>query len=71
MEPEDVEACVEGLETMKRAIETKALSKFRYPNQSVEDLLALSASSIPNHRPRHENDTTSSEQYCKDVVLTI
>ncbi|WOL07004.1 protein HOTHEAD isoform X1 [Canna indica] len=70
-EPADVEACVEGMKTIKRAIDTEGFTKFRYPNQSVQDLITLSASLIVNNRARNANDTTSLEQYCKDLALTI
>lgn len=71
VEPEDVRTCVEGMETIKRVIETKEMSDFRNSNQSVEDLITLSASLIVNNRTRHDNDSTSLEQYCKDLTLTI
>ncbi|CAL9165247.1 unnamed protein product, partial [Musa hybrid cultivar] len=71
VEPEDVRTCVEGMETIKRVIETKEMSEFRNSNQSVEDLVTLSASLIVNNRTRHDDDSTSLEQYCKDLALTI
>ncbi|XP_009397840.2 protein HOTHEAD [Musa acuminata AAA Group] len=71
VEPEDVRTCVEGMETIKRVIETKEMSEFRNSNQSVEDLITLSASLIVNNRTRHDDDSTSLEQYCKDLALTI
>ncbi|WOL07002.1 protein HOTHEAD isoform X1 [Canna indica] len=71
MEPKDVDACVETMKIIKSVIDTPKLSKFRYPNQSVQDLIALSASIIVNNRARNANDSTSLEQYCKDLVLTM
>ncbi|RWW60684.1 hypothetical protein BHE74_00032340, partial [Ensete ventricosum] len=71
VEPEDVRTCVEGMERIKRVIETKEMSEFRNSNQSVEDLITLSASLIVNKRTRHDDDSTSLEQYCKDLTLTI
>nr|XP_009397840.1 PREDICTED: protein HOTHEAD isoform X2 [Musa acuminata subsp. malaccensis] len=71
VEPEDVRTCVEGMETIKRVLETKEMSEFRNSNQSVEDLITLSASLIVNNRTRHDDDSTSLEQYCKDLTMTI
>ncbi|KAG6507719.1 protein HOTHEAD-like [Zingiber officinale] len=70
-EPEDLRTCVEGLQTVMRVIDTQALSEFRYPNQTVEYLLALTASLVVNNRARSAQDATSLEQYCKDLVLTL
>lgn len=71
MEAEDVQACVEALRTIERVIDSRALSRFRYPNQSVQSLVALSASVLVNLRARNANDSTSLEQYCRDLVMTI
>ncbi|KAG6507710.1 protein HOTHEAD-like isoform X1 [Zingiber officinale] len=71
MEAEDVQACVEALRTVERVIDSRALSRFRYPNQSVQSLVALSASVLVNLRARNANDSTSLEQYCRDLVMTI
>ncbi|XP_074560426.1 protein HOTHEAD-like [Curcuma longa] len=70
-DPEDLRTCVEGLQTVMRTIDTQALSKFRYPNQTVEYLQALTASLVVNNRARSEQDATSLEQFCRDLVLTI
>ncbi|CAD5176024.1 unnamed protein product [Musa acuminata subsp. malaccensis] len=71
VEPEDVRTCVEGMETIKRVLETKEMSEFKNSIQSVEDLITLSASLIVNNRTRHDDDSTSLEQYCKDLTMTI
>ncbi|XP_042397355.1 protein HOTHEAD-like [Zingiber officinale] len=71
MKPEDLGTCLEAMQTIMKAIDTKGLSKFRYPNQSAEDLLALTASTVVNNRVRTAQDSTSLEQYCRDLVLTI
>lgn len=71
MNPEDLGNCLEGMRTIMKTIDTKGLSKFRYPTQSVEDLLALTASTVVNNRARTAQDSTSLEQYCRDLVLTI
>ncbi|CAL9158859.1 unnamed protein product [Musa hybrid cultivar] len=72
MKPEDVQACVEGMKTINRVIESKSFSDFRYSILSVDDLLGVSANFIVNNRPRHGSyDSTTLEQYCKDLVLTM
>lgn len=71
MNPEDLGTCLEGMQTIMKAIDTKGLSKFRYPNLSAEDLLALTASTVVNNRARTALDSTSLEQYCRNLVLTI
>lgn len=72
MKPEDVQACVEGMKTINRVIESKSFSDYRYSILSVDDLLGVSANFIVNNRPRHGSyDTTTLEQYCKDLVLTM
>ncbi|XP_074573955.1 protein HOTHEAD-like [Curcuma longa] len=70
-EPEDLRTCVEALQTVTRVIDTQALSKFRYPNQTVEYLQALTASLVVNNRGRSAQDATSLEQYCRDLVTTV
>ncbi|XP_042387779.1 protein HOTHEAD-like [Zingiber officinale] len=70
-EPEDLRTCVEALQTVMRVIDTQALSEFRYPNQTVEYLQALTASLVVNNRARSPLDATSLDQFCKDLVLTF
>ncbi|WOL07005.1 protein HOTHEAD isoform X2 [Canna indica] len=71
-EPEDVKTCVEGMKTIKRVIESKALHSFRDPSLTVEDLISIFSRLVPNTRGRQANYGWGSlEQYCKDIVLTI
>ncbi|CAL9158860.1 unnamed protein product [Musa hybrid cultivar] len=67
MEPEDLQTCVEDMKTIDRVIESREFSKFG----RVADLMALSASLIIDNRERHDDDSTSLERYCRDLVLTI
>lgn len=69
--PQDLRRCVEGLRTIERVIESRAFSRFRYSYLQVGALLNMTAGFPVNLRPRHENDSTSLEQYCRDTVLTI
>ncbi|KAA8521967.1 hypothetical protein F0562_012719 [Nyssa sinensis] len=70
-EPEDLQRCVEGIRTIERIIESKAFSKFRYDDISLQTLLNMTANSPVNLLPKHKNASTSLEQFCKDTVMTI
>lgn len=69
-EPEDLAKCVEGISTVLKAIESKALSKFRYANMTIQDILDLTVK-LPTNLPVHANTSSSLEQFCKDTVRTI
>ncbi|MFS8000336.1 putative glucose-methanol-choline oxidoreductase, FAD/NAD(P)-binding domain superfamily [Helianthus anomalus] len=70
-DPQNLQTCVEGLETIVKVLESKSLSKFRDPLLSVQDLFALVLDLPLNLRPRHVNAPFDLEQYCKDTVMTI
>ncbi|KAF8412334.1 hypothetical protein HHK36_000296 [Tetracentron sinense] len=70
-EPEDLRRCVNGIKTIETIIESKAFSKFRYEYISIDALINMTASFPVNLRPKHDNDSTSLEQFCKDTVMTI
>ncbi|XP_042506481.1 protein HOTHEAD-like [Macadamia integrifolia] len=70
-EPEDLKRCVDGIRTIEKVIQSKAFSNFRYPFLSVEALMNMTAKYPVNLLPRHDNDSTSLEQFCKDTVMTI
>ncbi|KAJ8752884.1 hypothetical protein K2173_008619 [Erythroxylum novogranatense] len=70
-EPEDLEICVQGMKTVIDVINSKAFSKFRYPDMSVESLVKLILDLPLNLRPRHVTAPSSLEQFCKDTVVTI
>ncbi|KAL6651236.1 hypothetical protein ACP70R_010161 [Stipagrostis hirtigluma subsp. patula] len=69
--PEDLRRCVAGLSVIERVIQSKAFESFTYPNNSVQELLNITAGFPVNMLPRHDNDSRSLEQYCKDTVMTI
>ncbi|XP_078447965.1 protein HOTHEAD-like [Wolffia australiana] len=69
--PEDLRRCVRGLRTIERVIRSRAFSRFRYSYLNMGALLNMTASIPMNLRARHENVSTSLEQYCRDTVLTI
>ncbi|PWA85061.1 Glucose-methanol-choline oxidoreductase [Artemisia annua] len=70
-DPRDLQTCVRGMETIINVLESTALSKFRDPFLSVNELLALVVALPLNLRPRHINAPFNLEQYCKDTVMTI
>ncbi|KAK1577720.1 hypothetical protein Q3G72_024266 [Acer saccharum] len=70
-EPEDLRRCVEGMQTIIRVLNSRALSRFRYRDMSVQGLINLMVNIPTNLRPRHVNSALSLEQFCKDTVTTI
>ncbi|KAL4347320.1 hypothetical protein GQ457_17G025760 [Hibiscus cannabinus] len=70
-EPEDLERCVQGMQTIINVINSKAFSKFRFPTISTQSLLNLMAASASNLRPRNPNTATSLKQFCNDTVTTL
>lgn len=70
-EHQDLKRCIAGIKTIESIINSKAFSKFRYPFISMEALINMTAEFPVNNIPRHDNDSTSLEQYCKDTVMTI
>lgn len=70
-EPQDLERCVQGIETIEKIIESKAFSKFKYEGMSIASLLNATANSPVNLLPKHANASRSLDQFCKDTVMTI
>ncbi|KAI3698041.1 hypothetical protein L6452_31151 [Arctium lappa] len=69
-ESNDLRKCVLGVKTILTAIESKAFSKFKYTNMTIQDILDLNVK-MPTSFPVHANTSSSLEQYCKDNVKTI
>lgn len=70
-DPEDLRRCVAGVSVIERVVQSKAFENFTYPYFSVEELLNMTAGFPVNLLPRHDNDSKSLEQFCKDTVMTI
>ncbi|XP_010919202.1 protein HOTHEAD [Elaeis guineensis] len=70
-DPLDLQRCIKGIETIEKVVQSKAFSRFRYPYISIEALLNMTANFPTNMIPRHDNDSKSLAQYCKDTVMTI
>lgn len=69
--PKDLEACVKGIQTIEKVINSRAFSKFKYEQMTPEFLLNLTAQGPVNLLPHHANTSMSPEQFCKDTVMTI
>ncbi|XP_022922265.1 protein HOTHEAD [Cucurbita moschata] len=70
-DPTDLQRCVAGINIIRRIIESKSFAKFRYQNVSMATLLNMTASAPINLLPKHDNLSRSTEQYCRDTVMTI
>ncbi|CAH8279316.1 unnamed protein product [Arabidopsis lyrata] len=70
-EPEDLERCVKGLNTIIKVIKSKAFSKYKYPNETVRGLLNRTLSLPINLRPKHISSKSNLTQFCIDTVMTI
>lgn len=69
--PLDLERCVQGIKIIRRVIESKSFSSFKYFFQNAKDLTDDMLYVPMNLRPKHVSATFSEEQYCKDTVMTI
>nr|CAD1835376.1 unnamed protein product [Ananas comosus var. bracteatus] len=70
-EPEDIRRCVDGIRTIERVVASDAFAKFTYAYLPEAGLLNISKDFPVNLLPKHQNDSRSLEQYCKDTVMTI
>lgn len=70
-DPEDLEKCVKGMNTILQVLESEPFSKFRLPGVPVQALINIMVNLPLNYRPRHFDTALSMEQFCIDTVLTI
>uniref|UniRef100_A0A1J3FKN8 Protein HOTHEAD n=1 Tax=Noccaea caerulescens TaxID=107243 RepID=A0A1J3FKN8_NOCCA len=70
-EPEDLNKCVEGLETVIKVINSKAFSKYMFPGVTARELLNFMLGLPTNLRPRHATSMFDLKQFCIDTVMTI
>ncbi|KAL3834517.1 hypothetical protein ACJIZ3_009253 [Penstemon smallii] len=70
-DPRDLQRCVQGMEIIRKVVESSSLSSFRYPLASFESLLNIMLTSPINLRTKHLASTYSMEQFCIDTVMTI
>ncbi|KAL9265148.1 HOTHEAD-like protein, partial [Drosera capensis] len=70
--PLDLKHCVEGIRVVEKIVESKPFINYtRLDKASLDRLLNMSVQANVNLIPRHTNDTSSLEQFCKDTVITI
>ncbi|XP_078432009.1 glucose-methanol-choline (GMC) oxidoreductase family protein [Wolffia australiana] len=69
--PHDLRRCVYGVRTMIKIARTKHYADLALDDVSAQKLLNVTAKANVNLIPRHPNDTTSLEQFCRDTVITI
>ncbi|VAH75746.1 protein HOTHEAD-like [Triticum dicoccoides] len=71
--PQDLRRCVYGIKTIEKIISTNTFSNFtpKDGGYSMEKLLNMSVAANINLIPKHTNDSTSLEQFCRDTVVTI
>ncbi|XP_020881626.1 protein HOTHEAD [Arabidopsis lyrata subsp. lyrata] len=70
-EPEDLNKCVKGLNTVIQTINSKAFSKYKYPGVTARELLNLMLGLPINLRTRHVTSTFNLTQFCIDTVMSI
>ncbi|MFS7926577.1 putative glucose-methanol-choline oxidoreductase, FAD/NAD(P)-binding domain superfamily [Helianthus anomalus] len=69
-EPEDLQKCVKGIETILKTANSEAFSKYKLANMTDQDILNLNMK-LPYNMIPHGNTSTSLKQHCKDTVRTI
>ncbi|VFQ92477.1 unnamed protein product [Cuscuta campestris] len=68
----DLERCVQGMEVIRKVVESEPVSAFKYPFTTFESLLDLMVAIPVNLRPKLFTSATGSlEQFCIDTVTTI
>ncbi|GMN44683.1 hypothetical protein TIFTF001_013862 [Ficus carica] len=70
-EPEDLNKCVDGMNTIINVVNSEAFSKFRYRHIPTQALIDIIVNFPVNLRPRHVSAAISMEQFCVDTVMTI
>ena len=70
-EPEDLNKCVDGMNTVINVVNSEAFSKFRYRHIPTQALIDIIVNFPVNLRPRHVSAAISMEQFCVDTVMTI
>lgn len=70
-EPEDLQKCVKGIETILNAVDSQAFSKYKFANMTKQDILDLNIRLPHNQNVPTSNTSTSLEQQCKETVRTM
>ncbi|XP_062194963.1 protein HOTHEAD-like isoform X2 [Phragmites australis] len=71
--PQDLKRCVYGIKTIEKILKTNHFSNLTANGvgYTMETLLNMSVTANINLIPKHTNDTTSLEQFCRDTLTTI
>ncbi|GAB2293378.1 hypothetical protein Dimus_027577 [Dionaea muscipula] len=70
--PLDLKHCVDGIRIVEKLVNSKHFSNYtRLDKASMDKLLNMSVQATVNLLPKHTNDTSCLEQFCKDTVITI
>lgn len=70
-DPRDLQRCVQGMEIVRRVVESSHLSTFHYPFATMQTLMSMMLTYPINMRPKHVTATYSLEQFCVDTVMTL
>ncbi|OMP09631.1 hypothetical protein COLO4_05282 [Corchorus olitorius] len=70
-DPQDLQRCVQGIQTIQKIVESKPFSKFKYDFMTWPILLNMTASGQINLLPKRYNISSPLEDYCKNTVMTI
>ncbi|KZV57228.1 protein HOTHEAD-like [Dorcoceras hygrometricum] len=70
-DPRDLQRCVQGMDIIRRVIESRSFAPFRYPFATFQSLINFMLSMPINLRQKHFASTYSMEQFCIDTVMTI
>lgn len=71
-DPRDLDKCVQGMEIIRKVVESGPASGFQYPFTPFRTLMNLMLAIPTNLRTRHLfTSTFSMEQFCRDTVMTI
>ncbi|KAL0304205.1 UNVERIFIED_CONTAM: protein HOTHEAD [Sesamum radiatum] len=70
-DPRDLQRCVQGMEIIKRVVESRPFTPFRYPFASFQSLMNMMLAVPNNLRIKHFTAAYSMEQFCLDTVMTI
>ncbi|KAK4431546.1 protein HOTHEAD [Sesamum alatum] len=70
-DPRDLQRCVQGMEIIKRVVESRPFYPFRYPFTSFQSLMNIMLAVPNNLRSKHMTAAYSMEQFCLDTVMTI
>ncbi|XP_057850950.2 protein HOTHEAD isoform X2 [Cryptomeria japonica] len=69
--PLDLQRCVAGMQIIENLVKSPKFINFTYSSNTMEQLLNFTTTWPINVLPKHKNDNSSLQQFCKDTVMTI